>query len=164
MEVGIQPSYILGADEAIVLAAVEEFDDVVDGKKVHRQPGQCWMITGPTEYIPPVDVKVVETRCVREGIVLHSCTPHCIHIHVCAYTVWWGWSLVCWWHCVLCVRLCECFGCGHHTHRSLVGVAWVTVCGMNQVDRGRLHCVCCEPGQCEQMCQIVVCSQATFHF
>ena len=64
MELGIQPSYILGADEAIVLTAVEEFDDVVDGKKVHRRPGQCWMITGPTEYIPPVDVTVVETRCV----------------------------------------------------------------------------------------------------
>lgn len=83
MEVGIQPSYILGADEAIVLAAVEEFDDVVDGKKVHRQPGQCWMITGPTEYIPPVDVKVVETRCVGEGTVLHTAAHLIAYIYMC---------------------------------------------------------------------------------
>ena len=55
--------HILSADEAVVLNAVEEFDDMdVKGKKVHRKPGERWMITGPTEYIPPVEVKIAEKR------------------------------------------------------------------------------------------------------
>ena len=94
METGIQPSYILGADEAIVLAAVEEFDDVVEGKKVHRLPGQCWMIIGPTEYIPPVDVKVVETRC---GGVARAGRGLCTALHFGTRknsAVWWdGWPV-----------------------------------------------------------------------
>ena len=95
MEAGIQPSYILGADEAIVLAAVEEFDDVVDGKKVHRRPGQCWMITGPTEYIPPVDVKVVETRWVGRGRDCTQLHTSCICMCTVRCRVEFGVCLVC---------------------------------------------------------------------
>jgi major vault protein len=62
MEAGIQPAYILSADEAIVLTAVEEFDDIVAKKKIHRLPGEKWMIVGPLDYIPPVEVQVEETR------------------------------------------------------------------------------------------------------
>jgi hypothetical protein len=32
------------------------------GSKVNRNPGDRWMIKGPTDYVPPVTVEVVEKR------------------------------------------------------------------------------------------------------
>lgn len=37
--------------------------------KVDRQPGDRWMLRGPMEYIPPVEVEVV---CLRQSIPLHE--------------------------------------------------------------------------------------------
>ena len=31
-------------------------------EKCHRSPGDRWMIFGPTEYIPPIEVTVKSTR------------------------------------------------------------------------------------------------------
>jgi len=59
---GILNSYILEADEALVLSAIDHFDDDSIKKKCHRSPGDRWMIFGPTEYIPPIEVTVKSRR------------------------------------------------------------------------------------------------------
>lgn len=58
LEKGIQNVYVLGEDEGLVLTAVEGFKD--DTKQ--RNPGDKWMINGPLEYVPPVEVEVVMRR------------------------------------------------------------------------------------------------------
>jgi major vault protein len=59
LEKGVQDVYVLGEDEGIILRAAETFMDTFDGKEVKRVPGNRWMIKGPTEYVPPVEVEVV---------------------------------------------------------------------------------------------------------
>ncbi|XP_065830382.1 major vault protein-like isoform X2 [Oscarella lobularis] len=61
LEKGIQNIYILGEDEGVILKANEAFMDTEDGKKT-RKPGDRWMIRGPAEYVPPVEVDVVTKR------------------------------------------------------------------------------------------------------
>lgn len=61
LEKGIQDVYCLGEDEGIILRAVEAFEDSYGGKTL-RKPGDRWMIRGPTEYVPPVEVEVAATR------------------------------------------------------------------------------------------------------
>lgn len=58
LEKGIQNVYILGEDEGLILRANESF---MDGQ-INRNPGDRWMIKGPTEYVPPVEVEVVLKR------------------------------------------------------------------------------------------------------
>ncbi len=58
MEGGIRQIYVLGEQEALLLQAREAF---VDGG-VERKPGDLWMIEGPTDYIPPVQLEVLERR------------------------------------------------------------------------------------------------------
>ncbi|EDO36139.1 predicted protein [Nematostella vectensis] len=59
----IQDVFVLGEDEGLILKANESFDDISeDGKKVLRNPGDRWMIRGPREYIPPVEVDVTDRR------------------------------------------------------------------------------------------------------
>jgi major vault protein len=55
---GIESITVLAHDEALLLRAVEKFND----GRTERLPGSRWMITGPAEYIPPVEVQVVERR------------------------------------------------------------------------------------------------------
>lgn len=55
---GIENIVVLGNDEALLLKALELFTD----GKVQRKPGEKWMIRGPAEYIPPVQVAVLERR------------------------------------------------------------------------------------------------------
>ena len=55
---GIEDIAVLGNDEALLLKALEGFKDGV----VARKPGETWMIRGPAEYIPPVQVSVLERR------------------------------------------------------------------------------------------------------
>lgn len=60
---GIQNVYVLGPEEALVLRALEEFEDETNEKApVTRKPGDRWMITGPSEYFPPVEVEVIANR------------------------------------------------------------------------------------------------------
>ncbi|KAJ7387908.1 hypothetical protein OS493_001260 [Desmophyllum pertusum] len=63
LEQGIQDVFILGEDEGLILKANEAFMDI-DGKEkeVPRRPGDRWMIRGPSEYVPPVEVEVVARR------------------------------------------------------------------------------------------------------
>lgn len=74
---GILNSYILEADEALVLSAVDHFDEEYAKKKYHRSPGDRWMIFGPVEYIPPIEVAVKARRkavplCENEGIYVRD--------------------------------------------------------------------------------------------
>ena len=86
---GVQALYVLGENEGLVLRAQEGFEDEVvagkeefaasgtDLKKVVRTPGDRWMIRGPTEYIPSVEVVVVEKRAAiplddNEGVYVRN--------------------------------------------------------------------------------------------
>jgi major vault protein len=58
LESGIQNIHVLDSEEALLLRARESF---VDGKE-QRCPGDRWMIYGPCDYVPPVEVEVIEKR------------------------------------------------------------------------------------------------------
>lgn len=60
LEKGIQNVYVLGEDEGLILKASEGFKDT--DANVDRLPGDRWMIRGPIEYVPPVEVEVVARR------------------------------------------------------------------------------------------------------
>jgi len=60
LENGIQNVYVLAAEEALLLRAKEEFVD--PESKVTHQPGDRWMVYGPRDFIPDVQVEVVERR------------------------------------------------------------------------------------------------------
>lgn len=62
LESGIRNVYVLGEQEALLLKAKESFTEEVRGNTVTHQPGDLWMITGPRDYIPRVEVEVIETR------------------------------------------------------------------------------------------------------
>jgi len=67
---GIQSVEVLADDEALLLQATEQFDDHdgdsddSDGVQLARRraPGDRWMVYGPREYVPPVEVHVLEKR------------------------------------------------------------------------------------------------------
>lgn len=71
---GIEDVHVLGEDEALLLVAQEAFADAApagggdgpatDGEEaqVTRRPGDKWMVYGPAEYIPPVEVEILESR------------------------------------------------------------------------------------------------------
>jgi len=56
---GIRDVYILGDDNALLLKANEKY--VREDGATH-EPGDKWMVKGPTSYIPPIQVEVVEKR------------------------------------------------------------------------------------------------------
>lgn len=60
LEKGIQNVFVLGEDEGIILKAVEEYTDPDTGAQ--RQPGDRWMIRGPQEYVPSVELEVMTRR------------------------------------------------------------------------------------------------------
>jgi len=63
LERGIQNIFVLGENEGLILKANENFKD--GGEE--RKPGDKWMIRGPIEYVPPVEVEVV---CKRVAVPL----------------------------------------------------------------------------------------------
>lgn len=62
LEGGIQKVYVLGEQESLLLRATEAFEDGAVAPAQSRKPGDLWMIDGPADYIPPVQVEVVERR------------------------------------------------------------------------------------------------------
>jgi len=71
---GIQNVYVLSEEEALLLRAKENFHD---SEKKERKAGDTWMIQGPCDYIPNVEVEIVETRKsipldVNEGIYVRD--------------------------------------------------------------------------------------------
>lgn len=59
LEAGIQNVFVLGEEEALLLRAKESF---VDEQKEKRRAGDRWMIYGPCDYVPSVEVEIVERR------------------------------------------------------------------------------------------------------
>lgn len=59
LERGIEKVKVLGEDEALLLLARNDF---VDDTKNKRLSGEKWLITGPRDYIPPIEVEILETR------------------------------------------------------------------------------------------------------
>jgi major vault protein len=59
LENGIQNVHVLGEEEALLLKSREAY---VDESKTERAPGDLWMIYGPCDYVPPVQVEIVEKR------------------------------------------------------------------------------------------------------
>jgi major vault protein len=62
LEAGIQNVYVFSDDEGLVLKSLEAFHDESVTPAIDRQPGDRWMLKGPMEYIPPVQVVVVAKR------------------------------------------------------------------------------------------------------
>jgi major vault protein len=58
LESGIQAIHVLSDEEALLLRAKEEY--AADGKK--HMPGDRWMIYGPCDFVPPVQVEILEKR------------------------------------------------------------------------------------------------------
>ena len=59
LEGGIKKNYILADDEGLLLKAAEAYEDSEVGQK---RPGDWWMVHGPRNFVPPVQVEVVELR------------------------------------------------------------------------------------------------------
>ncbi len=60
---GVQSVVVLGEEEALFASCVESFDEVLpNGRKQKRVPGERWLIFGPGEYIPPLQVITIERR------------------------------------------------------------------------------------------------------
>ncbi|HBK66713.1 MAG TPA: colicin uptake protein [Cyanobacteria bacterium UBA11166] len=62
LEHGIQQVYVLGEQEALLLKAKEAFSEGEGDNLTQHQPGDMWMIAGPRDYIPRVEVEVIEKR------------------------------------------------------------------------------------------------------
>jgi len=83
LESGIQNVHILGADEALLLRARERYEE---GEQAH-QPGERWMIHGPSDYVPPVQVEIVEKRSFialdeNEGIYIRDLVTGRVRVHI----------------------------------------------------------------------------------
>jgi len=59
LENSIQNVYILAEEEALLLRARENF---VDEEKKERKAGDRWMLYGPTDFVPPTEVEIVQKR------------------------------------------------------------------------------------------------------
>lgn len=64
LEGGIQKVYVLGEQAALLLRAKEAFHEGEDENLIERQPGDLWMITGPRDYIPRIEVEVLDRKSV----------------------------------------------------------------------------------------------------
>jgi len=69
LEDDIEDVVVLAEDEALLLQAIEGFTEETlqhseagEAETVYRNPGDRWMVYGPRDYIPPVEVQIIETR------------------------------------------------------------------------------------------------------
>ena len=79
----IQQIYILTHSDALLLQAIEDYTDDNEKKIVC---GEKWMIKGPTRYVPPVEVNVLEQRQLipldkNEGIYIRNKNTGAVRIH-----------------------------------------------------------------------------------
>jgi len=54
LEAGVQAVFVLGEEDGLLVRAREAFAD--------HKPGDRWMILGPCEYVPPVEVEIIDRR------------------------------------------------------------------------------------------------------
>jgi major vault protein len=59
LEAAVAQTYVLGCDDALRVRALEPFVDAAQRRGVRRVPGEEWLVTGPCEYIPPLEVRVL---------------------------------------------------------------------------------------------------------
>jgi major vault protein len=59
LESGIQNVLVLGEEEALLLKAKQTF---VDNQGKKHVAGDRWMIYGPIDFVPPIEVEIVEVR------------------------------------------------------------------------------------------------------
>jgi len=62
LEAGIQDVQVLDTEEALLLRAREGFTEKTGDQSTVVNPGDRWMIYGPRDYVPPVEVEIVEKR------------------------------------------------------------------------------------------------------
>lgn len=79
LEQGIQDVFVLTSEEALLLRAKEAFVDTSEEVEVKRAPGDRWMVQGPTDYVPTIQVEVLEKRSAipldeNEGIYVRDIT------------------------------------------------------------------------------------------
>jgi len=60
--VGVSFAHILAPEEALMVRAKEGFEEVIGKKKRNRKPGDRWLVYGPGEYFPPIQIQVLEMR------------------------------------------------------------------------------------------------------
>jgi major vault protein len=53
--------HVLTADKALLLQAVKPFEENTAQGRITRKAGEVWILPGPAEYWPTLDVKVVST-------------------------------------------------------------------------------------------------------
>ena len=75
MDDGIKDVILLDERESQLLRVKAPYEDEVTGKKY--VPGETFMINGPCDYIPPVEVEVCEKRSLfsltdNDGIYVQS--------------------------------------------------------------------------------------------
>jgi major vault protein len=68
---GIQNIYVLGAEESLLLRATETYGE--------KKPGDRWMINGPCDFVPDVEIEILEKRTAipldeNEGIYVRDLT------------------------------------------------------------------------------------------
>eukprot|EP01096_Ripella_sp_DP13-Kostka_P009204 TRINITY_DN34_c0_g1_i2.p1 TRINITY_DN34_c0_g1~~TRINITY_DN34_c0_g1_i2.p1 ORF type:complete len:829 (-),score=467.59 TRINITY_DN34_c0_g1_i2:154-2640(-) len=76
LEKGIQSILVLDQEEALLLRATEQYTDNEHETGEHK-PGDRWMLRGPRDFIPPVQVEIIEKRRVipldeNEGIYVRD--------------------------------------------------------------------------------------------
>nr|BBB87256.1 major vault protein [Raphidocystis contractilis] len=54
LESGVQNVFVLGEEDGLLVRARQTFDD--------HKPGDRWMILGPCEYVPSVEVEIIDRR------------------------------------------------------------------------------------------------------
>ncbi|RNF10501.1 major vault protein [Trypanosoma rangeli] len=77
----VQSMKVLGKDQALLLQALDSFED----RGQLRCPGEKWMLHGPTEYVPDVNVRILEQRSVialdkNEGIYVMDTTTGVVRV------------------------------------------------------------------------------------
>lgn len=60
LESGIQAVDVLGGDEALLLRARQDYDDKLFGTA--RKPGERWLVKGPCDFIPDIEVEIIQRR------------------------------------------------------------------------------------------------------
>lgn len=75
LEKGIQNVKLLNENQAVLIQCNEKFTDETGTLRI---PGDRWMIRGPTKFVPPIEVDILENRSVipldeKEGIYVRNC-------------------------------------------------------------------------------------------
>lgn len=75
---------ILTANEALLVRSTQRF---IDATKTDREPGARWLVRGPCEYTPPIEVEVLEKRSsipldVNEGVYIRNIRTGEVRAHI----------------------------------------------------------------------------------